>query len=190
MSPPRGAVRNLATACGLAAFAASFAFAKAPKDSQSVEEIFQQAAKAIADAEKAAVEKAKDPLREAIEAYRDKKIPLVEYQKLVDCVNNAKDENVQPYRADAAQALVARFAKEDENDLQNRAVRRQIALGVLDLMKAPQKDTAGLQAIETILFAWWRFKMQSDIKFKVTDKLDDRKKAYTKMKKFLDKGES
>jgi hypothetical protein len=184
------ALRTFAAVCGLAAFAASSAFAKAPKESPTVEEIFQQATKAIEDAAKAAAEKAKDPLRETIEAYRDRKIPLVEYQKLVDCVNNAKDENVQPYRLDAAQALVTRFAREDENDLQNRAVRRQIALGVLDLMKAPQKDETGLRAIESILFAWWRFKMQSDIKFKATDKLDDRKKAYTKMKKFLDKGES
>lgn len=171
-------------------FGAATAFAKAPKDAPTVEDIFQQATKALDEQAKAAAEKAKDPLREAIEAYRDRKLPLVEYQKLVDCVNNAKDENVQPYRADAAQALVTRFTREDENDIQTRAVRRQIALGVLDLMKAPQKDENGLRAIETILFAWWRAKMQIDIKFKATDKLDDRKKAYTKMKKFLDKGEN
>lgn len=180
----------LAAAAGLLVLGGSDASAKAPKEAPSVEEIFQQAKKAIEDAAKAAAEKAKDPLREAIDGYRERKLPLEEYQKLVDCLNNAKDENVQPYRADAAQALVTRFTREDDTNLQVRAIRRQIALGVLDLMKAPQKDEPGLRAIETILFAWWRFKMQTDIKFKATDKLDDRKKAYTKMKKYLDKGEN
>lgn len=186
------------TAAILAAFLAAIvlsaapAFARAPKpaDTPSVEEIYQQASKAIADQAKAAADKARDPLREAIDAYRERKLPLAEFQKLVDCINNAKDENVQNYRGDAAQALVTRFTREDENDPQNRAVRRQIALAVLDLMKAPAKDQAGLNAIETILFAWWRAKMQIDIKFKATDKLDDRKKAFEKMNRFLKKGET
>jgi hypothetical protein len=166
------------------------AFAKAPKDAPSVEEIFQQATKALEEKTKAEIEKSKDPLKEAIEAYRDRKAPLPDFQKLVDCLNDAKTDAVQPYRADAAQALVARFAREDENDPQNRAIRRQIALGILDLMKAPQKDEIGLRSIETILLAWWRARLSVDIKFKATDKLDDRKKAYAKMKKFLDKGEN
>jgi hypothetical protein len=41
-----------------------------------------------------------------------------------------------------------------------------------------------------ILFAWWRSKMMIDIKFKATDKLDDRKKAYELMKKYLKKSGS
>ena len=182
----------LAIALWLVSAAASSAFAKGPKaaDVPSVEDLYQQAQKAIEDQARAAAEKARDPLKEAIDNYRDRKSPLTDFQKLVDCVNNAKDENVQPYRADAAQALVTRFSREDENDPQNRSIRRSIALAVLDLMRAPQKDEPGLRAIETILFAWWRTKMQIDIKFKANDKLDDRKKAHAKMKKFLDKGEN
>jgi hypothetical protein len=181
----------------VAAFLAAFvlgaapAFAKAPKagDMPSVEEIFQQASKAAADAAKAAADKARDPLREAIDGYRDRKVPLAEYQKLVDCINNAKDENVQTYRPDAAQALIARFAHEDDKDEQIRAVRRQVAIAVLDLMKAPSKDQTGLNAIETMLYAWWRTKMQIEVRFHATDKLEDRKKAFEKMSKYLKKGE-
>ena len=165
------------------------AFAKAPKaaDTPSVEEIFQQASKAVADAAKAAADKARDPLREAIDNYRERKVPYAEYQKLVACINDAKTENVQSYRGDAAQALVTRFSREDENDPQIAAVRSQIAREVLELMKAPAKDQTGLNAIETILYAWWRAKMQIDIKFKATDKQDDRKKAFEKMSRFLKK---
>jgi len=173
-------------------FSAVPAFAKAPKaaDTPTVEEIFQQASKAVADAVKVAADKARDPLREAIENYRDKKVPYTDFQKLVDCINDAKTDNVQGYRGDAAQALVTRFKNEAEDDPQVRLVRRQIALSVLDLMKAPAKDQTGLVAIETILFAWWRAKMQVDIKFKPADKLDDRKKAFEKMSKYLKKGET
>jgi len=168
------------------------AFAKAPKaaDTPTVEEIYQQASKAVADAVKVAADKARDPLREAIENYRDRKLPLAEYQKLVACINDAKTENVQGYRGDAAQALVTRFSREDENDPVVQSTRSQIAREVLELMKAPAKDQAGLSAIETILFAWWRAKMQIDIKFKATDKLDDRKKAFEKMSKYLKKSGS
>ena len=184
---------SLAAAVVIAAvFSASSAFAKAPKasDTPTVEEIFQQASKAAADAAKAAADKARDPLREAIDNYRERKLPLPEYQKLVACINDAKTESVQPYRGDAAQALVTRFSREDESDPQVQAIRSQIAREVLDLMKAPAKDQVGLNAIETILFAWWRAKMQIDVKFKATDKQDDRKKAFEKMSKYLKKSGS
>jgi hypothetical protein len=168
------------------------AFAKAPKaaDTPTVEDIYQQASKAVTEAAKVAADKARDPLREAIENYRDRKSPLAEYQKLVACINDAKTENVQGYRGDAAQALVTRFSREDDKDPEIQALRSQIAREVLDLMKAPAKDQTGLSAIEMILFAWWRSKMMIDIKFKATDKLDDRKKAYELMKKYLKKSGS
>jgi hypothetical protein len=95
---------------------------------------------------------------------------------------------VQPYRATAAQAIVMRFSREDDSEPSVKIVRRQIALALLDLMKA-NKDDVGLAAIEQILGSWWRLKM-FEFKFKVSDKLDSRKKAYTKMKNFLEKGEN
>jgi hypothetical protein len=177
---------TLLAAAALAALV-SPVLAKAPKpaDVPSVEDLYQSAQKAIDQAAKEAFEKSRDPLREAIDNYRDKKTPYTDFQKLVDCLNNAKDDNVQPYRADAAQALLTRFSKEDESDPQVRATRRQIVLAILDLMKADKKDEIGLRAIESILFTWWKQRMQSEVKFRATDKLDDRKKAHTKMKKYL-----
>ena len=85
------------------------------------------------------------------------------------------------------QALVTRFSREDESDPTVKVVRRQIALAVVDLMKAT-KDDVGLAAIEQILSNWWRMKT-FEFKFKVGDKPDERKRAWTKMKKYLEKGE-
>jgi len=174
-------------AISLLSIGARDAFAKAPKESPTVEDIYRQAMAAIEEKKKREVEAAKDPLREAIEAYRDRKTPLAEYQKLVDIINDAKTESVQPYRATAAQALVTRFSREDESDPTVKVVRRQIALAVVDLMKAT-KDDVGLAAIEQILSNWWRMKT-FEFKFKVGDKPDERKRAWTKMKKYLEKGE-
>lgn len=176
----------------LVAAAPSASYAKAPKatDTPSVEEMYQQAQKAISDAAKDAAERARDPLREAIDNYRDRKIPLTDYQRLVDCLNNAKDENVQPYRLDAAQALVTRFTREDNAEPQVRTIRRGIGLAVLDLMKADaKKDEIGLRSVELLLMSWWRLKAM-EFHFKANDKLDDRKKAHVKMKKYLEKGEN
>jgi hypothetical protein len=184
-------MRRVAPAASVLAFLllAAPAVAKAPKpaDLPTVEEIYQQAKKSIDEAAKRAIEQARDPNREAIEGYRDRKLPLNEYQKLVEIINDSKNDNVQPYRADAAQALVLRFTREEEADPQVRAIRRSIALAVLDLMKADKRDETGLRAIETILFAWYRNKMQVDVKFKPSDKLDSRRKAYSQMKKHIEK---
>jgi hypothetical protein len=172
----------------LASLGAHAAFAKAPKETPTVEDLNRAALAAIEEKKRRDIEAAKDPLKDAIEAYRDKKTPLAEYQKLVDIINDAKTESVQPYRATAAQALVMRFSREDDSDPPVKIVRRQIALALLDLMKA-NKDDVGLAAIEQILGSWWRLKM-FEFKFKVSDKLDSRKKAYAKMKNFLEKGEN
>jgi hypothetical protein len=184
---------SLLAALAVLAAAAPPAFAKAPaaKDMPSVEEIFQQATAAIEEAKRIAAERARDPLKEAIDAYRERgKVAIGEYQKLVDIINNARDEAVQPYRAPAAQAIITRFSQEGDTDPQVRTVRRQIALSLLDLMKA-QKDETGLQAIEQILYAWWRSQMtMGTIKFTAKDRLDDRKKAHAKMKRFLSAGEN
>jgi hypothetical protein len=182
-------VRLLAAALALFALGAHEAFAKAPKESPTVEDLYRQAMAAIEDKKKREAEAAKDPLKEAIEAYRDRgKTQLADFQKLVDIINDAKTDSVQPYRATAAQALVTRFSHEDETDATVRVVRRQIALALIDLMKAP-KDDVGLAAIELILTNWWRMKV-FEFKFKVGDKLDDRKRAWGKMKKYLEKGET
>ena len=179
---------SAAAALLLASLSAGAAFGKAPKEMPTVEDMNRQALAAIEEKKRREIEAAKDPLKDAIEAYRDRKTPYAEYQKLVDIINDAKTESVQPYRAQAAQAIVTRFQREDESDPPVKIVRRQIALALLDLMKA-NKDDVGLAAIEQILSNWWRMKM-FEFKFKVGDKLDDRKKAHAKMKKFLEKGDA
>ena len=184
-------LRFLAAMFTVLVIGVSSAFAKAPKaaDTPSVEEICQNALKAIEDKAKKDADAKRDPLREAIDGYRDRKLPLAQFQVLVENINDAKTDAAQSYRNDAAQALIQRFLREEENDPQVRAIRRTVALGVLDLMKA-SKDDAGLKIIEAILFSWWKQKLMLEIHFKASDKLDDRKKAWAKMKKFLDKGET
>lgn len=178
----------IAVVAAVCALSAREAFAKAPKESPTVEDIYKQAMTAIEDKKKRDAEAAKDPLKDAIEAYTDRtKSQLTDYQKVVDIVNDAKTENVQPYRQKAAQAILTRFSREDETDAAVKVVRRTVALAMLDLMKAP-KDDIGLAAIEQVLTTWWRMKV-FEFKFKITDKVDDRKKAWVKMKKWLEKGE-
>jgi hypothetical protein len=185
------AARSIAAAAAallaLAALGAHDALAKAPKEAPTVEDLYRQALTAIEDKKKRDAEAAKDPLKEAIDAYRDRKIPFTDYQKLVDIINDAKSESVQPYRQTAASALVTRFSREDDSDQTVKSTRRAIALAVIDLMKAP-KDDVGVAAIEYILTNWWRMKT-FEFKFKVNDKVDERKRAWTKMKKYLEKGE-
>lgn len=174
-----------AAALLLASLGAGAAFAKAPKEMPTVEDMHRIALAAIEEKKRKEIEASRDPLKEAIEAYRDGKTPLAEYQKLVDIVNDAKTESVQPYRATAGMAFVTRMSREKEDDPAVRIVKRQITMALLDLMKA-NKDEVGVAAIEQILSGWWRSAM-FQVRFKVTDKLDDRKKAHAKMKKILEK---
>jgi hypothetical protein len=182
--------RRVVVIAAAVAFAAGSgaAFARAPKPAEmpTVEEIYQQA-KAAADLRlKNEADQSHDPTKDLIDAYRDKKSKLEDYDKIVDIVNDAKTEKLQGYRRDATQALIVRFSREDEGDPTMRATRRDIALKVLDLMKADaKKDATGLECIERMLYAWWKFKVSTDVKFNVKDKPEVRKKAYDKMKKFL-----
>ncbi len=183
-------MRRAAIAAALAALAlcAPPAQAKAPKpaDLPSVEEIYNQAKELKRLADEAKNAQAKDPYRETIETYRTGKVALDQYQGVVTILNEMKDDKVQDYRPLAADALIARFQKEEESDPQARAIRREIALKILNLMVAPKGD-AGLAAIERILYVWYKAKMQFDIKFKASDSPSDRKRARDKMTKYLDK---
>ncbi len=160
-----------------------------PSDTPVVEDLYQQAKKAIDDKAKAAAEAARDPLKEAIEAYRDGKTPLTDYDTLVTKLLDAKDDKVQPYRPAIAVALTTRFDHEEQSDPQIKAVRREIAKKLLDLMIAT-KDDVGLRAVEDIFNKWWRPKMAVEVKFHATDPLADRKRARDRMKKLLDKGDN
>ena len=181
--------RSFAAALLLTSLGAGAAFAKAPKEIPTVEDMNKAALAAIEEKKRREIEAARDPLKEAIEAYRDRKTPKEEYQKLVDIIKDAKTENVQPYRLTAAQALITRFSREDESEPAVKIVRRQIALALLDLMKA-SKDDVGLASIDLILSAWWRIPTSMTARFRTTDKLDDRKRSYAKMKKYLEQGEN
>jgi len=180
----------VATAVAVAFVGADAASAKAPKpaDAPTVEEIFQQAKTAI-EAQKAGGAAKQDPLKEAIDGYRNGTLQLTDFKALVDCVNDPKA--APEHRNDAASALVERFGKVDLNNPEVRATRRTIARGIIDLMKADRaKDENGLKAIELILYAqsWYRQKM-FELKFHASDKPAARVAAWGKMKKYLDKGQ-
>jgi hypothetical protein len=185
------AVAVFAVALAAVAFVgARSASAKAPKpaDVPTVEEIFQQAKDAIA-AQKAGAGAKQDPLKEAIDGYRGGTLQLTDFKLLVDCINDPKAP--PEHRNDAASALIERFGKVDLNNPEVRATRRTIALSIIDLMKADKaKDEIGLKAIEQVLYAqsWYRQKM-FELKFHANDKPAARTAAWTKMKKFLDKGQ-
>jgi hypothetical protein len=165
------------------------AFAKAPKpaDMPTVDEIYQQAKSAIAAPGSAAKH---DPLKDAIDGYRDGKTQLTDFATLVACIKDPKE--APDHRNDAANALIERFGKVDLNSPEVRATRRTIASALLDLMKVDKdKDEIGLGVIERLLYAqtWYRQKMY-ELNFHAANKQGARVIAYQKMKKYLDKGEN
>jgi hypothetical protein len=174
-------------ALGLFAAAAE---ARAPKSAElaTVEEIRLEAVRQIEEKNKQAAEAARDVLKEDIEAYKKKLVPLSEYQKLVDIINNAKEPKVDPYRPEAVSALVTRFLGENFEDPQVRATRREIALKVLPLMVS-QKDPTGLRCVTQLLHSWWSSQMKVNVKFDPDDKLGERRKSLNTMKKYLDKND-
>ena len=170
--------------------AAPVALAKAPKASEvpTIEELWQQAKAAQEELVQRAAEAKRDPFKEAIDAYRKKDWPREDYEKLVDILNDAKDPKMQPYRAAAADALVERFQAEALADPEVRQVRREIALKIVDLMKAPKTDDVGLQIVARVFQAWWPAKL-SELGWAPGDKPADRRNAHRGMKKYLEKGE-
>jgi hypothetical protein len=182
---------TFALAFAALALAGGVASAKAPKPAEmpSVEDIYQQA-KAAIDAQKAGATGKHDPLKDAIDGYREGRLQLTDFALLVACIKDPKE--APDRRNDAASALIERFGKVDPNNPEIRATRRTIALAILDLMKVDKdKDEIGLGAIERILYAqsWYRTKM-FELKFHATDKQPVRVAAWGKMKKYLDKGEN
>jgi hypothetical protein len=177
----------IAVALGVAA-AAPVAFARAPKpgETPTVEDLLQEAKKAIESEAKKKEEAARDTTKDMIDAYRDGRTPLEEWAPLAEILNNAKDDKMGFYRQLVQQAFRERFSHERDTDPHVRQVRRDIANAILPLMKAPEKDDVGLRMIEGILYEWYRQQMLN-LKFKATDKPGKRADAYTKMKKFLDK---
>jgi len=73
---------------------------------------------------KAAIEKSRDPLREAIDGTRPQGPASRVPEEIRRLHQHAKDENVQTLPRDAAQALVTRFTREDENDRRTGPTRR------------------------------------------------------------------
>lgn len=174
---------------GLLLFAAGTtvpARAEAPSadDLPSLHQVYEQA-KADFEEELRAAEAAKrDPIREAIESYRKQLVPLTEFQVLTDVMNDSEDEKKQVYRRAARDALLERFGLEPRDDSEVRRIRRLVGLEVIDLMYG--KDPVGLKLVNELLVAWWRDQVKA-CGFNPTDRSKKRKRAYTKMKKYLQK---
>ena len=166
-----------------------FATAKAPDaaDMPTIETLLQRALTAKAAAAEAAVEAARDPRKEAIEAYRDKKSALDDFTALTAIINNSKDDDLQIYRNQAAQAAILRFKTENLDDPQVRKTRAAFGEQIVDLMKGSSSDQVGLAIIQEVLQTWWSTKTR-EVRFKATDKWRDRNKSWRKMKTYLQGG--
>ncbi len=170
------------------ALGASAALAKAPKpaDETSVEDIFAKAEERARPKPPAAPVVA--PLKDAIDDYRERKSPFADFARLTDCVDNVAG-TAPSLRESAADALIARIAREDEKDAGFKAIRRAIGVAVLDLMKA-DKDPTGLRLVDKILTAGWKKQMHAAPRFSPKDPLADRMRAWAKMKVVLTSGDN
>ena len=177
-------VLGAALLCGVAAPA----FAKAPAQAPTLEDLRARAQQAEIELRRLAAESQRAPRKEAIDAYKDKKkSELKDYQKIVDILIDAKTPEVQDYRAAAAEALTKRFEQEDvEKDAAVRQVRREIALELIDLLGADKKDEKGLLAAEQIFYAWYPRQLGQN-HWKREAKQPDRLKAMRKIRDFLKK---
>lgn len=184
-----GACLAVLLACGAAIVSApETASAKAAQGGKSAEDLLALARKAAAEKALAEQEKKRDRTKEMIEAYSTGKTPIGEWQPLTDIINNSAEAAVQPYRPMAAEGLLRRFeAAGADNDPAVRGVRRDVALAIVDLMKASAKDEMGLRIVDQVLGTWYRQKMVQDIKFKTTDKQKERDGDCKKMRDFLKK---
>lgn len=164
--------------------------AEAPEadDMPTLERIYQEAKAAKEEAERAAAEAARDPNKEAIEAYRDGRTALAEFKPLTDIINNDDDDEIQRYRQPAATAILQRFRQENGDDPAVQRTRAALALEIVDLMKANSSDQVGLAIIQEVLQTWWRAKMTNDVRFKATDKWRERSKAWRIMRRYLQEG--
>ncbi len=159
-------------------------------DMPTLDELYRQARQEKIDAEKRAADAARDPLAEAIEAYKSGATPLEQFSALTDIINNAKDEDVQPYRSPAAEALLQRFLTEDvTTSATAKRVRAAVGLEIVDLMKSSSSDTLGLAIVHRVLSTWWKYKLEGELKFKPDDKPRDRQKAWKRMQAYLKSGE-
>ena len=154
-------------------------------DVPTLEQVLAKAAEAKAARERAAAEAARDPHREAINAYREGTSDIGAWEPLTDLVLNSKDEEMAVYRRAAAMALVKRFEKADQNDPDVKKMRCEIGLELVDLMKAnSRRDSLGIGVVYAVLQKWWPRQVR-DFNFAPSKSAKDRNDAYKKMKKYL-----
>lgn len=178
------ALRGAILASALAALAAP-AVAKAPTGVPNLEELLQKAQLAHAEAERIKAEALRDPRRETIDNFRNKKTELKDFQPVVEMILDAKTEELQAYRAAAADALLVRFAAEDpDNNPVARKLRLDVAIELVELLNRPASDDKGLLAGEAIFTAWYPGQIKGNY-WKRDGKPAERKKAYEKIKKWL-----
>jgi len=182
-------IPTLLTAALTLALVSGSAHARPPTADErpTLEQLYERAKQdRAAELERAALEK-QDPIGDAIEFYRTQQVPMEEYRQLVDVIVEYTDKKLQPYRQMAVEALQDRF-RENMDDPDKQRVRRAIALELLPMMKhSSTKDPEGLRLIEDLLYTWWRGKIR-DFGFRAGDKLSTRRRAYKKMKSYLEKG--
>jgi hypothetical protein len=157
-----------------------------PAEMPALEELYQQAKAKQEEEIRRQREALRDLRQEAIDAYREKRVPIADYQTVVDILNETKDEAVQKYRRGALDALLVRFSKEDLGDPLVSVTRREIGLAVIDLMR--NNDRESLTLIQELLYGWWQVKARR-LQFKDTDKVRERRKAHQEMKRYLQANE-
>ncbi len=160
----------------------------APPELPTLETIYVKAKAARAEEIRLAEEAKRNPTLEAINNYAGGETPLADFKPLIVIMKDSKTDDLQQYRSLVVTAFIKRFRAERIDLPDVRKARRRLALDSLDLMRSSSKDQVGLVCIETLLYAWWKAKIQ-DLGFKATNKSKTRIQDYKSMKRYLEKGE-
>lgn len=176
-------LRSLALVCLLATVVPAVARQPDPEQKPTLDALEADARARKLAAEKAAAEAARDPIQEAIDAFRDQVSPLEQWERIVELVKADEGEEAA-YRQAAKDALIARFQADGEKDVKVLKARRAAALELCDLMKA-KSDPDGRMLVQEILQKWFRtYLIRSG--YKPNDSARKRIRAYRKMTDYLE----
>ena len=134
--------------------------------------------------ERAAAEAARDPIQEAIDAYRDKLVPVTDYARVVQILRASEGDEAS-YRQRAKDALVARFEAENKADVKVLKAKKEISLEIVDLMRLSKDDDG--RALVYEIFGVWHGRALRQSGFKPGDSARKRTRAYKKMKEHLER---
>jgi hypothetical protein len=147
-------VLTLAAALWTLALPATVAFGRAPtlEELPTVKKLQADADKAIEERRKAEIEARKDPVMDAIHAYRDKAVPMTQWKDVADILK--EDRETSEHRRAAAEALCERFKELTGSDQRITKLKKEIASSILPKLNDNNSTEVRIW-VNSVFVAFW-----------------------------------